>query len=219
MTRPRSVSFNAVEVHRPGAGREKAASADPPARLRFADLLRARRNTPPPPVTALPRNAIEPPPAGVEELPDVALPSDDEASADDLSAPDEVDADRAPTGAGEPVPMPMPLERGTGGSARVTAPADAPLHPLVASIGQTVARFCNERTVSDSEGWQVRIPLRADVLPETTLHLTVSSYWLQLRFESRSEEALDLLFAHRDALARMLEDALQRRREVAITID
>ena len=103
------------------------------------------------------------------------------------------------------------------GGVRGIRPADA--HPMVASVAQTVARFCNEPAVDHSEGWSVRMPLRDDVLPATTLDLTISSCWLQLRFETRSDNARDLLSIHRVALTELLATALNRQRDIAITIE
>ena len=93
------------------------------------------------------------------------------------------------------------------------------VHPVVSSIAHTVSRFCNERAVSESEGWQVRIPLREDVLAGTTLHLMLSPLWLQVRFETSEQRSRDLLLAHRESLASLLDAALSRRREIAISID
>jgi type III secretion control protein HpaP len=214
-SRPRSVSFNAVGVHRLEGGRGAGRPAEGSPRLRFSDLLRARRGaTTPPTGAADPGDPIQAAAVDPDHLSDGSSSDDGDSPDGDARAAEALDVTPA---LAEPRHM-LLLERASGG-ALVAAAADAPLHPLVASIGQTVARFCNERAVSESEGWQVRIPLREDVLPDTTLHLALSSYWLQLRFETRSQMARDLLLIHRGALARTLEDALHRRREVAIEID
>lgn len=95
---------------------------------------------------------------------------------------------------------------------------DAP-HPVALALARTISQFCNEPAVDDSEGWHVRMPLRADVLPETTLDLSISSYWLQLRFETTSVASRELVLTHRAALVTLLESNLNRRREIAISVD
>lgn len=214
MSRSRPVSF---EVHR-GALPKQPAPTDSLRAPSFTDLLRQRR----------PSGGARP--FGERLRPD-AEPSTSHAAAEDelaISAEPEHAAPAArqpePDQHGEPewaddlVPSPELLHPLLPGTSRV-ARAAAPTHPVVAAIAQTISRFCNERAVDDSEGWQVRMPLRPDVLPDTTLALSISSYWLQLRFETTASKSRDLLFAHRDALATVLEESLNRRREVAITID
>jgi hypothetical protein len=217
MTRPRPVSF---EVHRSTLPKQPA-PADSLRAPSFTDLLRQRRQ----PGGARPfgerlRPDAEPstshPPAE-DELAVSAEPG----HAAPVARQPEAEQHGEPEWADDLVPGPEllhPLLHGSSGAARV-ARAAAPTHPVVAAIAQTISRFCNERAVDDSEGWQVRMPLRPDVLPDTTLALSISSYWLQLRFETTESKSRDLLFAHRDALATVLEESLNRRREVAITID
>jgi len=219
MTRPRSVSFQSLEVHRP-ARPDPRRGAVAPGKPSFADLLRLRRGS-----TAIPD--VD---ADADALTPSALPVTP-AGADDASTGSQGDDDaheppREPIEAarredpldwvGALAPTPAMLET------MLRAPAvggvrPAGVHPMVASVAQTVARFCNEPAVDNSEGWSVRMPLRDDVLPSTTLDLTVSSCWLQLRFETSSDSARDLLFLHRAALSDLLATALNRQRDIAIT--
>lgn len=225
MTRPRPVSFHSLEVHRPAqAGAGKAAGAPKPS---FADLLRLRRG----PVA----------PAGIEV--------DDEAAPPVVAAPGQPASDTPSGGDGAEGDGRDEPPRGDAGAARrddsldwvdALTPTPAMLatmlqapaavsgvrrrgagepHPLVAAVADTVARFCNEPAVDHSEGWNVRMPLRDDVLPSTTLDLAVSSCWLQLRFETSSDAARDLLFLHRAALTDLLATALNRQRDIAIAIE
>jgi hypothetical protein len=90
---------------------------------------------------------------------------------------------------------------------------------LLASVAQTIAAFCNERAVDDSEGWNVRMPLRPDLLEDTTLELAVSSYWLQLRFLTADARSRRLISQHQDALRGLLRQLLKRQREISIAID
>jgi len=96
--------------------------------------------------------------------------------------------------------------------------ADAPLPGLLASVAHTIAGFCNERAVDDSEGWNVRIPLRPDVLEGTTLELAISSYWLQLRFLTTEPRSRRLISQHEDALCGLLTGLLNRQRDISIVI-
>lgn len=226
MARPRAVSFQALEVHRPARPDARRAPAN--ARPTFADLLRLRRGPAPPaddqadePLAPLPMVARQQQGADDDDAPDHEGEGDPRLAIDAAAAVDArhddsldwVDA-LAPTPAMIETMLQAP--GAVGGPRRVGA---APPHPLVASIAQTVARFCNEPQVNDSEGWRVRMPLRDDVLPSTVLDLGVSSCWLQLRFETSSDSARDLLFLHRAALSDLLATALNRQRDIAITID
>ena len=214
MTRPRPVSF---EVHRSTLPKQPA-PADTLRAPSFTDLLRQRR----PSGGARPfgeRVRAEPEPSGshAPAEDELAVSAEPEHAAPVAGQP-EPEQHAEPEWADDLVPSPELLQPLLHGSARVARTA-APTHPVVAAIAQTISRFCNERAVDDSEGWQVRMPLRPDVLPDTTLALSISSYWLQLRFETANSTSRDLLCAHRDALGAALEESLNRRREVAITVD
>lgn len=223
MARPRAVSFQALEVHRPARPDARRAPAN--ARPTFADLLRLRRGAAPPADV----QADEPLPlvAPRQQGSDDSDASDSEGEGDPRAAIDAAHAidarhDDSLDWVDALAPTPAMIETmlqapgAVGGPRRVGA---APPHPLVASIAQTVARFCNEPQVDDSEGWRVRMPLRDDVLPSTVLDLGISSCWLQLRFETSSDIARDLLLLHRAALSDLLATALNRQRDIAITID
>lgn len=224
MSRPRAVSFHSLEVHRPVQPEPRKGSAA--ARPSFAELLRLRRaaqaplpdeetagSAAPSPVRASDQDAKDDTAAGGEGDGREQPGEGDAGAARRDDSLDWVDA-LTPTPAMLATMLEAPAA--VGGLRRVGA-RDA--HPLVASIAQTVARFCNEPAVDHSEGWSVRMPLRDDVLPSTTLDLTVSSCWLQLRFETSSDVARDLLFLHRAALAQLLATALNRQRDIAISIE
>ena len=223
MVRPRSISFHSLDVHRPAhADVRKAAVA---LKLSFAELLRMRRGPTPPACDGFDAEVAPLPVAAPEQS-----TSDDTASGGGSRESDEppagdagavrrddsldwVDA-LAPT----PAMLAMMLQAPAVVS-DVRRVGTCELHPLVASIAQTVARFCNEPAVDQSEGWSVRMPLREDVLPSTTLDLSVSSCWLQLRFEPSSDAARDLLYLHRAALTDLLTTALNRQRDIVISIE
>ena len=196
----------------PGAARQ-AGGGD--LRPRFSELLRQRKTAEPlagddrplpgaafDPVEPVSEEAAQPGeegavPAEVEPAPVLA-----QAQAQDLAAPD-----LAP---GEPAHAPQ-----AQAAARLSPAEQQQLGRMV----DVVARFCNDRAVSDSEGWQVQIELRPDVLPATCLSLSISPLWLCLRFAIRDDRSRQLIMTHRQALADQLEDALVRRREISIGFD
>jgi len=213
MSRTRPVTF---EVHRSPLPKQPV-PADILRAPSFTDLLRQRRSS----SGARPfgeRLRADPEPSSSQPVDAEFAISAEPEYATAVAREPEPEQHAEPEWADELVPSPELLQPLLHGAARVARVA-APTHPVVAAIAQTIARFCNESAVDDSEGWQVRMPLRPDVLPDTTLALSLSSYWLQLRFETTDSRARDLLFAHRDALAATLEESLNRRRDVAISID
>ena len=86
-------------------------------------------------------------------------------------------------------------------------------------VALTIAGFCNDQAVNNGELWQVRMGLRADVVPATTLNLGLSPHWLTLRFEVGDPASLDLLSRGREALLQVLENTMARRRDISITFE
>ena len=221
MARPRPVSFHTLEVHRPAQFDARKTPSN--ARPTFAELLRLRRG----PAAPVDAESDEPLAAWPVVAPRRHPGAEDGASTgsegegdpppaiDGVAARREDSLDWVDALAPTPAMIETMLRAPAVACTRRVGTAQA--HPLVASIAQTVARFCNESAVDNSEGWSVRMPLRDDVLPSTTLDLTVSSCWLQLRFETSSDSARDLLFLHRAALSDLLATALNRQRDIAIT--
>lgn len=194
----------------PGA-RPAGGSAD--LRPRFSDLLRQRKNAEAAageerPLSGTAFDAIEP----LSE--DEARPQDEEAAG----------AEPAPEPAQAQVQDPALPGRAPGEPAHAAraqaadrlSPAD---QQVVGRMVDAVAHFCNDRAVSDSEGWQVQIDLRPEVLPATSLSLSISPLWLCLRFAIRDDRSRHLIMTHRQALADQLEEALVRRREISIGFD
>lgn len=229
-TRPRS----AVEVHRPRSDAStRPAEAAP--KLRFSDLLKSRRAPTPPaePLRAAFASELETDNVEADVLAEESTTPDERDNPAPLPSPPAlaqalIDTPTPDPGMSEEwleslIPKPEELEEMLAGGRRVAraqaVKAAAMAHPSVASIAQTISRFCNDPAVADSEGWQVSMPMRKDVLPETVLQLSVSPYWLQLRFETTDVSSRDLLFANRDSLNLLLEDSLNRRRDIAIVID
>lgn len=199
----------------PGAARQAGGGGD--LRPRFSELLRQRKNAEPlagdeRPLFGTAFDAIEP----LSE--DEAQPGEDDPAAADADLP----PDPAQTEA--QVQDPALPDQAPGGPAHASqAQAAARLSPadqqVVGRMVDAVAHFCNDRAVSDSEGWQVQIELRPEVLPATSLSLSISPLWLCLRFAIRDDRSRQLIMTHRQALADQLEEALVRRREISIGFD
>lgn len=213
-----------VRVSRAQPG-ESPAGARPPGgsadlRPRFSDLLRQRR-------PAGPEDGMQPfreatlDPIDVLEQPR-RDDADEQVDEDEAAGRDREAAWPAP----EPVVVPappdvVPTELAAGGAARAAQAQAAQLAapPQVTRLADTVAHFCNDRAVTAGDSWQVQIELRPDLLPASTLVLSLSPHWLCLRFDIRDDGARHLVFTHRQALAEQLEGALVRRREISITFD
>jgi hypothetical protein len=215
------------QVHEAGAtptpeARQRLPEPHDPAKVRWglrdARSLDAPAHLPGPPAER----------AGNAPLP--KHPKDDEATdvtAREVSAPGDVE-------------QPVPPSPGRGRIAKTPAPqavddafenqiavASAP-PPLVESLAErkaaeniatSVVRFCNESTEQASEGLQVSIALREDVMPGTTLNLTLSRHWLLLRFDCVNLQSRQLLSKHQQLLEASIDRALVPRREVSITME
>jgi len=215
MTRPRSVAFRSLVVHRPD-------QASPPARPAarapsdFEALLR-RRPAPaaaPRPLVTEADDAHAPPARPTHQQPQQQQGGN---SGDEDSRQGE-DAEPADW-ASALVPTAESLDSLLVDAVPAVAPAaDAPQGVLEA-IAQTIATFCNERSVDDSDGWKVRIPLRPEILEETTLEVAISAYWLQLRFLTSDPRSRQLISEHQDALRELLTGLLNRQRDISITIE
>jgi hypothetical protein len=208
MTRPRQIAFRSLVVHRP----DPASARAPAAPSGFQAQLQ-RRPTVKPQRAAASEPAGPPSPAALQAVDAEGhqhdQPSHDESPSDDAGDPEWTSA---------LMPTQDTLDRLLAEA--IPAVDDrTPAPELLSSIAQTIAGFCNERAVDDSEGWTVRMPLRPDVLEDTTLELTVSSYWLQLRFLTSSASTRQLISRHQDDLCSLLRGLLRRQRDIAIEID
>jgi type III secretion control protein HpaP len=199
----------------PGAARQAGGGGD--LRPRFSELLRQRKNAEPlagdeRPLFGTAFDAIEP----LSE--DEAQPGEEDAAAAEVELPpDQAQAHAQAQDAAMPDLAPgEPAHASQAQAAARLSPAD---QQQVGRMVDVVARFCNDRVVSDSEGWQVQIELRPEVLPATSLSLSISPLWLCLRFAIRDDRSRQLIMAHRQTLADQLEDALVRRREISIGFD
>ena len=212
MTRPRQIAFRHLVVHRPDP-----ASARSPAATRtpsdFGALLRRRAAAPPAHAGA--PASVEPPAPTVAAIDGDEGREQGESSSEESPLQDEPDV---PEWASALMPTSASLDLLLV-DAIPACDDDAAPPGLLASVAQTIAGFCNERAVDDSEGWNVRMPLRPDLLEDTTLELAISSYWLQLRFLTADARSRRLISQHQDALRGLLRRLLKRQREISIAID
>lgn len=187
-------------------GRGPASSAQT---LRFADLLQQRR---PPPIEG--------------DEPEAPVCIDGDAGAPACQAAPDPEADAEAHGEGEQpsaeptvaAPAAPPVPPPAAFALRAVSP-DAACADAMREVALTIAGFCNDRAVNNAELWQVRMGLRADVVPGTTLNLGLSPHWLTLRFEVADPGALDLLSRGREALLQVLENTMARRRDISITFE
>ncbi|AKJ27816.1 type III secretion system protein SctP [Caldimonas brevitalea] len=222
-----------IKSHKLQVPQDAGAARPPPAghdkRLTFADLLRQRRSTasPPLPPASGSLEAAGEASAGAsldEDRPGLDALTDSDGSgsdsSDDHGRPDEQELS-AELALQELAPVESSSAADRAASGEVGAATAVQWSRAderrVAYVVDTVARFCNDRAVANSDGWQVSMKLRPDVLPETVLHLGLSPHWLLLRFDIHDEQALALVFSHREQLVERLEAALDRRRDISIT--
>lgn len=96
---------------------------------------------------------------------------------------------------------------------------DAPRCRVALDLARTIAAFCNDPAVKSSQNWRVQMELRPDVVIDTTLHLTLSPHWLQLRFHARDRSSHDLLFEAREDLIGTLETSLERQLGIGVSFE
>jgi len=91
---------------------------------------------------------------------------------------------------------------------------------LMHFLATRIADFCSDRAIVASGHWSARLRLDTALLPDCMLHLTLSHFELQLRFEARDPAVRQLICTHQTMLKRQLEtllDALDASREVSVT--
>jgi len=185
MTRPRSIPFQKAAVtSRPPEQRPQDAAP----KLRFSDLLKARR-----PSNGAEAKGVDPAlddEHADEDIPVAELPveaKDESSSEPDRDPADDLDTEWLDALVPTPESMgPLLEESRVAAAARAKAVADAPpVSPVVGEIAKTVARFCNERQVDASEGWQ---PERAEIVRP-------SATWTYLVHDNPFGSELDRLIA------------------------
>lgn len=95
---------------------------------------------------------------------------------------------------------PVPMEAGGQGQ------SDGQLPPALARLGGLVVAFAVH--ASAHGGWAAHVPLSADLLVATTLHLNCEHGVLTLRFETSDWGSRELLAQHANSLVKRLRGAL-----------
>ncbi|KWN14691.1 hypothetical protein WT83_16485 [Burkholderia territorii] len=92
---------------------------------------------------------------------------------------------------------------------------------LLGTLSREIAAFCGDTAIATGGPWEAYVVLNERILPSTELHVSLSHFDLQLRFDARDREAHRLLSGHCTALEREL-DAMLRAwgcpRSVRITV-
>lgn len=90
---------------------------------------------------------------------------------------------------------------------------------LMHFLADKVVDFCTDDAVVAHGNWTIRMRIDSALLPECTLHLTLSHFDLVLRFDTSSEPVRTLICRHEDTLKQRLVSLLahmQMPREVTI---
>jgi len=85
------------------------------------------------------------------------------------------------------------------------------------SLAAMVASLCLQSDPA-FESWSIVVPLDPRVLPETELRLSLSRHRLSVRFHTQSAHSLQLVFAHRSSLLRLIEQAMPSNRDIDIDV-
>ena len=227
----RSVPLRHLTVHPPAddgsppAARSHAAKG--PVRPGFAELLRA---SPRPAArragAAAPRADAPPTPEAPQGVIDAidATPTIDAITAIDAQG-DTTGHETGGATDSDPGPGADRFDRAQaatappGASEVDAAQAAAPGNGIVRYLAATVTEFCNDPAVHAGDGWTVRLVLDENILPSTTLHLSLSLHWLLLRFDCGDAQSKEVISAHLGTLQGALQEAVVPRRDVLIDFD
>jgi hypothetical protein len=227
--KPNNVPYRSLKVH---ANDKSTAPVKPEKRLQFSDLLRQRNTS----ASGARAGGTKPQNQSADQSLLPLLDDDEDHTADLLSAEDSLMLEESteeppftlPTEKEEPEVStleevaPLEIEPALVDRAHEVIPLtpDDPRELNIAQyLAQTVSRFCNNQAVGGEEGWQVQITLRPDVLNLTTMHLSLTPHWLQIRFDIHDTQARGLVIRHQKSLETMLDSTVVPRREVSITFE
>ena len=87
---------------------------------------------------------------------------------------------------------------------------------------ERAADFCCDRAVGAQGQWAIRLALDPAILPECTLHLSLSHFTLALRFETQASPSRQLVLHHEETLKAQLAATLAQRgepRDIEIAVD
>lgn len=92
----------------------------------------------------------------------------------------------------------------------------------VGFLVERAADFCCDRAVGAQGQWAIRLALDPAILPDCTLHLSLSHFTLALRFETQANPSRQLVLHHEETLKAQLAATLAQRgepRDIEIAVD
>jgi hypothetical protein len=98
-------------------------------------------------------------------------------------------------------------------------PAPTSGQRVVEQLVSSISDFCNDPATQGREGWNVRLELNQDLLPQTELEMSLSPQWLLLRFVPRDPTSRALVCAESDSLQQSLAATINPRRDVVVDVE
>ncbi|VWC56517.1 type III secretion protein HpaP [Burkholderia lata] len=80
---------------------------------------------------------------------------------------------------------------------------------LLGVLSREIAAFCGDAAVAAGGPWEAHVVLNDRILPATELHVSLSHFDLQLRFDAQDRDARQLLLGHSMVLERELDAMLR----------
>ncbi|WP_175891556.1 type III secretion system protein SctP [Burkholderia cepacia] len=120
-----------------------------------------------------------------------------------------------------PEPVPMPAEpvksltiathiaHAAAPIASVTLREERDHLGLLGALSRAIAAFCGDPAVATGVQWEAHVALSDRILASTELHVSLSHFDLQLRFDTQNCEARQLILAHSVALEHELDTMLR----------
>lgn len=176
-------------------------------RFDYAALLAARRT--------VVRPVSDAPPASRQQDDPSAEPDPSSARAEHFP----LISNERDTPASDPAPTSAELAESRTIAARI-ASAAAPIATvtlqeqrdhlgLLGVLSREIAAFCGDPAVAAGGQWEAHVVLNDRILASTELHVSLSHFDLQLRFDTQDREARQLLLAHSVALEQELDTMLR----------
>jgi type III secretion control protein HpaP len=92
---------------------------------------------------------------------------------------------------------------------------------LLGSLAREIGAFCGDPSIANGGNWDVQLALDPKILPHTTLHLSLSRFRLELRFDAPDVGMRQLLLEHSESLERELGAILRawgEARDIELTV-
>lgn len=102
---------------------------------------------------------------------------------------------------------------------RKLTPAEVRFARVTEYLLNQVSDFCSDRTVLENGNWQMQMQLDPDIMPGSSLHLSLSGFELMLRFDTSDPVSKALISKHAGTLKQRLTTLLEERgtpREIEI---